>query len=321
MKEISNKRAVIVGVFVLLGLLFLIAGILTIGNLRNTFSKKLHVVTIFDDVNGLQKGNNIWFSGVKIGTIKTVRFLGKSNVKVVLNIDIAAQNYIRQDAKVKISTDGLIGNKILVIEGGTFKADAISEGDTLEVSKTLSSEEMMNTLQENNRNLLDITKDVSKISEKVRNGQGNLGKMINEENLYNDLAQAAGSLKSASAKANQLISSLNDFTSRMNKKGTLVHELTSDTTVFRSLKSTVAQLSNVSDTAAVLVQNLKTASSNTKTPAGVLLHDEEAGAHLKATLKNLEGGSKKLEEDLEAAQHSFLLRKYFRKKNKEKEKE
>jgi phospholipid/cholesterol/gamma-HCH transport system substrate-binding protein len=316
MKESSNKRAVIVGIFVLVGLLFLLAGVLTIGNLRNTFSKKLHVTAIFDDVNGLQKGNNIWFSGVKIGTIKTVRFLGKSHVMVVLNIDQASREYIRKDAKVKLSTDGLIGNKILVIEGGTYKAEAINEGDTLQVAETLSSEEMMNTLQENNRNLVDITRDVKNLSNKIRSGQGNLGKMINDETLYNNLSEAAVSLKNASNRAGQMISSLNEFTARLNKKGSLAYELTNDTSVFRKLKTTVAQLNNMSDSATVLVNNLKEASSNTKTPMGVLMHDEEAGANLKQTIKNLNGGSKKLDEDLEALQSSFLMRKYFKKKNK-----
>jgi phospholipid/cholesterol/gamma-HCH transport system substrate-binding protein len=317
MKESSNKRAVIVGIFVLVGLLFLLAGILTIGNLRNTFSKKLHVTAVFDDVNGLQKGNNIWFSGVKIGTIKTVRFYGKSNVKVVMNIDQASRQYIRSDAKVKISTDGLIGNKILVIEGGSTKADPIEEGDTLMVAKTLSSEEMMNTLQENNRNLVDITRDVKNLSSKIRAGEGNLGKMVNDEALYQNLSAAALNLKNASSRAGQMVNNLNEFTARLNKKGTLAQELTSDTTVFKNLKHSVQQLGQITDSASVLVSNLKTASSNQKTPVGVLLHDEEAGANLKTTLKNLASGSKKLDEDLEAMQHSFLLRKYFRKKKKE----
>jgi phospholipid/cholesterol/gamma-HCH transport system substrate-binding protein len=316
MSEHSNRRAVIVGIFVLVGLLFLVAGILIIGNLRNTFSRKLHVNAIFDDVNGLQKGNNIWFSGVKIGTIKTVRFLGKSNVKVVLNIDQASREYIRKDAKVKISTDGLIGNKILVITGGSYRAEAVSEGDTLQVEKTLSAEEMMGVLQENNRNLLDITGDVKKISGRIRSGQGNLGRLLNEDDIYNDLATAAASLKNSSARAGKALSDITEFTSRLNRKGSLAYELGNDTAVFRSLKSTVEKLDRTSDTVSVLAANLKEATANRKTPVGVLLHDEEAGANLKNTLKNLEGGSKKLEEDLEGLQHSFLLRKYFKKKNK-----
>jgi phospholipid/cholesterol/gamma-HCH transport system substrate-binding protein len=314
MNESSNKRAVYVGIFVLLGLLFLIAGILTIGNLRNTFSKKLHVVAIFNDVNGLQKGNNIWFSGVKIGTVKAIRFQRKSYVKVIMNIDKSARQYIRNDALVKISTDGLIGNKILVIEGGSYKSEAIAEGDTLEVAQTLSTEEMMNTLQENNRNLVDITRDVKKLSERIRSGEGNVGRLIQDEELFNNLSAAALSLKNASSRADRMVNSLNEFTGRLNKKGTLAHQLTSDTIVFSSLRNSVTELGAITDSAAILVNNLKTASANTLTPAGVILHDEAAGASLKATLKNLEGGSKKLEEDLEALQHSFLLRKYFRKK-------
>ncbi|MEO8762602.1 MAG: MlaD family protein, partial [Bacteroidia bacterium] len=90
MKESPNKRAIIVGIFVLLGLVFFAAGILTIGNLHQTFSTKMQVTTFFDDVNGLQKGNNIWFSGVKIGTVKKVEFYGKSQVKVIMNIDADA---------------------------------------------------------------------------------------------------------------------------------------------------------------------------------------------------------------------------------------
>ena len=107
MSESPNKKAVGVGVFIIIGLLFLVGGIMTIGNLHSTFQKKMTVSTIFEDVNGLQSGNNIWFSGVKIGTVKKTMFFGNRQVKVIMNINIESRQYIRKDAKVKISTDGL----------------------------------------------------------------------------------------------------------------------------------------------------------------------------------------------------------------------
>src|SRR6187431_3087580 len=128
MKESPNKRAVIVGMFVLVGVLILLAGILTVGNLHTTFTKKMKVNAVFDDVNGLLPGSNIWFSGVKIGAVKTLSFYGKSKVQVEMNIDEASQQYIRKDAMVKIGSDGLIGNKILIIYGGTVDAGEVNEG-------------------------------------------------------------------------------------------------------------------------------------------------------------------------------------------------
>lgn len=316
MKETSNKRAVIVGIFVLLGLIFLIAGILTIGNLHSTFSSKLHITTLFDDVNGLQKGNNIWFSGVKIGTIKKVEFYGNSQVRVILNIEEKAQQYIRRDAKVKISSDGFIGNKILVIYGGSPQFEAVQEGDTLGIEKTFSTEDIMNTLQENNKNLLSITGNLKAVSTDLAEGKGSIGKLIKDESLYNNLSATSNSLKNASDKAGQVMHSLSIYSAGLNKKGTLANQLVTDTTVFNSIKKSAKQLNSITDTAAALVSSLNSATRNPKTPAGVLLHDEEAGANLKSTLKNLDSGSKKLDEDLEAAQHSFLLRRYFKKKAK-----
>src|SRR5680860_338524 len=104
MNESPNKRAVIVGLFVFLGFAFLIAGTLMVGNLHETFTNKMEIVTVFDNVGGLQKGNNVWFSGVKIGTVSNLDFYGKSKVEVRLKFDKKAQKYIRKDAKIKLSS-------------------------------------------------------------------------------------------------------------------------------------------------------------------------------------------------------------------------
>ena len=316
MDESPNRRAVIVGLFVFIGLLFLMTGILVVGNLHKTFERKISVISRFDDVNGLQTGNNVWFSGVKIGTVSNLHFFGKSQVEVIMNIETKAQQYIRKDAKVKISSDGLIGNKILVIYGGTARSKEVQQGDTLEVEKTFSSDDMINTFQENNKNLLAITADFKTIMKKVAVGEGTIGKLLNDTLVYANINAATVSLQRASAKAQQLIGSLSTFSSGLNKKGTLANELTTDTIVFKSVKSSVAKLQQIADTANVFITNLKQAGNNPHTSIGVLLHDEEAGAHLKQTIMNLQSSSNELNEDLEAAQHNFLLKGYFKKKAK-----
>lgn len=330
MNSEPNKRVIIVGLFIVLGLVFLIAGILAIGNLHSTFVKKIDLTAIFEDVNGLQSGNNVWFSGVKIGTVKQLSFYGKSQVRVVVKIDEKSQQYIRKDAKVKISTDGLIGNKIVVIYGGTSLASPVEDGDTLGIEASVSSEEMMTTLQENNRNLLAITTDFKTISKKLVNGEGTIGKLLKDEALYTSLGNTLASLERSSAHAEKLTLAISNYGVKLNQKGALANDLVTDTTIFKDVQASVKQLKKLTAAAAEASENLKTASSNVSvatskldnksSPLGVLLYDEASAAHLKATLKNLEGGSQKLDEDLRAAQDNFLLRPYFRKKKKAEQK-
>jgi phospholipid/cholesterol/gamma-HCH transport system substrate-binding protein len=321
MNETQNKRTVVVGLFVFVGLLFLAGGILLVGDLHETFKNKMQLISVFDDVSGLQKGNNVWFSGVKIGTVSKLDFYGESQVAVSIKIETKAQHYIRKNAKVKISSDGLIGNKILVIYGGTDLAHVVEAGDTLAVEKTFSSEDMINTLQENNKNLQAITSDFKIISKNLVAGEGTIGKLLQDTSVYANIDAATASLQIASEKAQQLIGSLATIASGLNKKGTLVNELTTDTLLFNSIKLSVLQLQQIADTASDFVANLRQAGLNPNTTVGVLLHDEESGARLKETIKNLESSSVKLDEDLEAAQHNFLLRRYFKKQAKAAEKE
>lgn len=312
-----KSKATIVGLFLFFGVVILVAGILTIGNLHNSFVRKFMITTIFDEVNGLQPGNNIWFSGVKIGTVSTLNFYGKSQVIINMKIDNAAQNYIKKDAQAKISSDGLIGNKIIVIFGGSDNAPCVEAGDTIGFMKTLSTDDMLNTLQENFKNFLSITGDFKIISKRILDGEGTVGKLLSDESLYNSLEQTVASLGRASDNAAGLTASLSEFSSKLNQEGSLTNDIVTDTVVFNTLKSTVLELKQMVSSAGLLVTSLKEAGSGLNSPAspaGILLHDAPAGTDLRAVLKNLESSTKKLDQDLEALQHNFLLRRFFRKK-------
>ena len=86
MKSTGSSRAFIVGIFVFIGLAIFIITILTLGSQRKTFEKFITLKSYFDNVNGFQKGNNIWFSGVKIGTIKDVSLKENGSVEVDMNM-------------------------------------------------------------------------------------------------------------------------------------------------------------------------------------------------------------------------------------------
>lgn len=316
MNQLTNKRKIWVGLFVILGIVFLLSSILMIGNIHETFKKKIKVTALFDDISGLQIGNNIWFSGVKIGIVNKLRFYDKSQVEVTMKVDVNAQQYIRKDAMVKISSDGLIGNKILIIYGGTSLSDPVNEGDTLGVEKTFSSEDMINMLQENNKNVLKISSDFKDISQNLLAGEGSLGKLLKNDALYNNLNATSQSLQQASAKANVMINRLNDFSSAFAKKGTFANDLANDTTVFHSFRLSALQLQEVTNKANTLVANLNNVSTNPNSTFGVLMYDEPTGARIKETIKYLESGSQKLDEDLEAVQHNIFLRGFFKRKAK-----
>lgn len=334
MKVSSNQRSVILGIFIFLGVAILILTILTLGSQKKSFEKSITVKAFFNNVNGLQKGNNIWFSGVKVGTIKKVTLRGNGRVEVDMSIEEQSVQYIPKDAKAKLSSDGLIGNKIIEIYDGTTGTPKIESGDVLNNDKLLNTDEMMNTLSKNNDNLYSITNDLKVISAQIASGKGSIGKLLSDETLYDQLNATTLVLKRAAQNLNGLSANVTAYTSHLNDKGTLANDLVTDTIIFSRLRQTIAQLQQVASTSDSVMSNLKTASvslnkgvdnlnsslSDTKTPVGLLLHDQQAAANIKVTLQNLQSGTKKLNDDLEAVQHNFLLRGFFKKKAKEESK-
>ncbi|MEO6327589.1 MAG: MlaD family protein [Ginsengibacter sp.] len=321
MKSTSNKRAIIVGIFIFLGIAIFIVTVLTLGSQKKTFEKSITIKAIFDDVNGLQKGNNVWFSGVKIGTIKKITLLGNARVDADMNIDEKLRQFIRKDAKAKISSDGLIGNKIIVIYGGSQTAPQVEAGDILGIEKLLSTDEMISTLAKNNDNLLQITTGFKLITKRVQDGNGTIGKLLSDEAMFNNLNAATITLNRTSANLERLSNNVAAYAAKLNNKGTLASDLVSDTVIFSRLRSTVKQLQNVAESSKDIVDSLKIAGNNItnslnnkNAPVGMLLHDEKAAGNIKVILQNLQSGTKKLDDDLEAIQHNFLLRGFFKKK-------
>lgn len=320
MSEVNVRKRMAVGLFITIGLLILIGAVFTIGGQHKAFTKSIHLHIIFDNVQGLQSGNNIWLSGMKVGTVKSIDFYGNSQVAVVLNVEKKAQPHIRKDSKARISTDGLVGNKIVVIDGGSDDSPVVADNDSLHTEHVTGPAELMSTLQASNSNLLEITGNLKTISKKLTESQGTLGQLINDPAIADRLKSSIDNLRNATAGSEAMINNLKDFSERLRAPDGLASKLATDTTIFNHLQGAVARLDQAAAQVHDFSNSLRTAGAglnDKNAPIGMLLHDEDAADNLQRTLKNLRVSSQELSEDLEALQHNFLLRGFFKKKDKQ----
>jgi phospholipid/cholesterol/gamma-HCH transport system substrate-binding protein len=321
MATTENRKAITVGIFLSLAIVIFVLGVFTLGGQQKSFQKNIHVSAVFDDVSGLKKGNDVWFSGVKIGTISTIRFIGTSQVDVLMKIDENTQQYIHRNAGVRISSDGLIGNKIIVIDGGSPRAPQIQDGDVLQTEKITSTDEIMKTLQQNNQNLLAITTDFKLLSHKILQGKGTVGALMADSTMGTQLRNSMRNLQTATESAANLAAQLNNFSRKMNTKGGLADKLFTDTVTFNKLKAVTAQLQQAANNTNTFTSNLNKASNKlnaTDNTLGELLNDPKGAEQIKSTLSNLQKSSATLNQDLLALQNNFLLKGFFKKQAKAK---
>lgn len=319
MQVTDNRKQITVGVFILLGLVIFVLGVFTLGSQRKAFVKSFTVNAVFSDIQGLKAGNNVWFSGVKIGTIKKIQFYGISQVQVFMNIEEDAHKYIHKNAAASISSDGLIGNKIVVISGGSPKFPFVEDGDQLQVASTLSTDDIMKTFQVNNKNLVDVTSDFKVLAQNLVEGKGAAGALLTDEQIAKNFKTIVENLKTTTESANRMAAEMNTFTKTLNTKGGLTDKLMTDTAVFAKLQTAVNELQKTAESASAMTENLNKATAKfnqTDNAVGLLINDQQTADHIKGIMKNLETSSQKLDENMEALQHNFLLRGFFKKKAK-----
>ncbi len=233
-----------VGVFVSAGVILLMVAILLIGGQQSFLSRTSNYNVFFKGVDGLVTGAKVAIGGLQVGTVNSVDFDAKSReVKVELKIEQKYQEYIREDSRVEISTQGMLGDKYITVSAGSPESKIVEEGATLErqsgaadLGRFLSrSDELMGTLNNvtgsldrilrtfeankraetifsslattsknlsetsaklsqemNQMKLKDTMNQMHAILEKINNGTGTIGALINDPGLYYDARALMG---------------------------------------------------------------------------------------------------------------------------------
>jgi len=322
----TNSQKLRLGLFVITGTVLFIAGVYLIGQRQNMFKKTFTISAFFQNVNGLQNGNNVRYAGIDIGTVKAITMINDSTIKVEMSIDEKIITHIKKDAIATIGSDGLVGNMILNIVPGNGLADIISNGDTIESYSKIGADDILSTLSVSSENAAILTSDLLKITTAMIKGKGTVGLLLNDTIMAKDLKQSVTNLKLASRSATNTINELNTIISSLKTNDeTVLGMLMNDTISGEKLKNIVGHL----ETSSIEIENVLSSinttvndfNSSDEGAYNYILKDTSLVNSLKATLKNINEGTDKFNQNMEALKHNFLTRGYFRKLEREEKRE
>lgn len=198
METHSQKFKVRLGLFVAGGLAIFVFAIFIIGKQKNLFNPVFTVNSTFYNVSGLQVGNNIRFSGINVGTVDNITIINDSTVRVFMMIRKEVKQFIKSDCKAAIGSEGLIGDKLIIITQGTTDAPLVIEGQQLESEEPVEMDALMTSLKVTVDNAAVISYQLAEIMIKVNSGTGTLGRLIRDSTIAGNLNQTMVNLKNSS---------------------------------------------------------------------------------------------------------------------------
>ena len=183
------------GLFVAGGLAIFILAIFIIGKQKNLFNPVFKLTANFHNVSGLQVGNKIRFSGINVGTVDNIRIVNDSTVRIDMLIKKDVWQFIKADCTVGIASEGIIGDKLLVISQGSSDEEKAKEGQQLQSTEPVETDAIMKSLSTTGVNAEIITKQLAEIMTKINKGDGTLGRLIQDKTMAENLNKTMVNLK------------------------------------------------------------------------------------------------------------------------------
>jgi phospholipid/cholesterol/gamma-HCH transport system substrate-binding protein len=194
----TQKFKIRLGLFIAGGLALFIFAIFIIGKQKNLFNPVFELSTSFNNISGLQVGNNIRFSGINVGTVDNITIINDSTVMVDMLIKKEVMQFMKSDCIVAIGSEGLIGDRLIVITRGSPDAPSVKEGQLLASMEPVETDAIMASLKVTAGNAEIISEQLAEIIFKINSGEGTIGRLIQDTVIAQNINQTIVNLKTSS---------------------------------------------------------------------------------------------------------------------------
>ena len=289
------------GIFITVGIAIFVIAIFIIGKQQNLFNPVFKVTTNFFNVSGVQVGNNVRFSGISVGTVDNIKIINDSTVQVDLLIRKDVQQFIKADSYASIGSEGIIGDRIIIITQGSNRSPIAEDGQHILSKEPIETDDIMKSLQTTAGHAEVITLQLAEVMMNINSGQGMLGRLIQDSTIAENVNLTIENFKKSSEGLDETI--------EVTKENVFAF--------MESLQKTAAKTEVASDQLGEIMMQI----NNGEGAIGMLLKDTVMVNNIDETIINLKGSSIGLNENMEALKHNFLFRGYYRRQAKQEAKE
>lgn len=297
METHTEKFKVRLGLFIIGGIALFVLAIFIIGKQQNLFNPVFKLSATFKNVSGLQVGNNVRFTGINVGTVDNIKIVNDSTVWVDMLIKKDVQPFIKSDCQVAVGSEGLIGDRLLVISYGSPESSIVKDGQILASKEPVETDAIIASLQTSSVNIEVITLQLAQIMIDINKGNGTLGRLIQDTTLAKNISRTVENFKKGSEELDQTIVLAQE------KVGIFME----------SINSTATKIEVASNQFKEIMLNINKGEGT----LGMLIKDTTTAINLSETMFHLNKSSQSLDENMEALKHNFLFRGYFKRKAKE----
>ena len=215
------SRVARLGAFIVVTLAILAAGVFVVGSKEYLFRSTYQLKAQFDNVAGLSEGADVQVGGVHSGMVRTIELPHNpgEQVTVVMDLNQSTHEIIKHDSVASIETEGVLGNQFVAISFGTAGQPEVKNGEIIESAPPLvladlfkKTSGILDSSQKAIDNATLATAHLNSVSAKIDSGQGTVGALVNDKQLYANMAQSTVTLNDTMIQAK---SGVTDFQENM----------------------------------------------------------------------------------------------------------
>lgn len=329
-KKAIGLRELRVGILVVVSVTILIILLLNASDSFSPFSRKIRLKTYLTNADGLQPGAEVRLAGVRVGRVEKVDLRPTSDdpsdpkVEVVMQINAVitgrpATERIRTDSVVQLGAPSLIGGeKLLDISSGTALGRAVKDYDILPSAEATPFSDLASSSTGLVEQLKKLSAQLTEITRRVNEGQGSLGRFINDEAFYNNLnatirntQEVIDLIKSGGGSAgkfindpelydnlNQSIKDMRSIVAGISQGRGTAGKFIKDDALYNEARSTMARLNRVSDNLERIIDDV----NGGRGTIGKLLTDEELYNSARSTINKLDVTATRVDDVIARAQ-------------------